>query len=187
VTALLLIPWLAGAYVIYPETWEDPWWTRLGLALSWPIWVPAIGVLVLVVLPVWRGVKEITVRQETDSQQGPLQRHPDCRHDCPHPEHGYCRYCKAHQARPVGPPDRIYLQEWDCRHYETTTWCVDKINDEDATYILATPAREAAEEMERALMAIETGHMGDWSCNCPAREIAANALAKAREGRGDDG
>lgn len=49
-------------------------------------------------------------------------------------------------------PDRIWLQNYDDL-YEAT-WCQDRVDDEDAEYILSTPPREHAEELVEALGAM---------------------------------
>ena len=52
------------------------------------------------------------------------------------------------------PPKIIYLQtdkESELFYDEGVTWCVDKINDTDETYLLSTPAREAAYDLLKTL------------------------------------
>ena len=55
------------------------------------------------------------------------------------------------------PHDVIYLQtgnEFDGignSEYEGVTWAHNKINDGDTKYLLATPVRESAEELQRVL------------------------------------
>ena len=61
-------------------------------------------------------------------------------------------------------PDTIYLQyygsDWHVDNWmedpepaegDEVTWCVDKINEVDIKYLLATPQREAAPDMFEAL------------------------------------
>ena len=50
--------------------------------------------------------------------------------------------------------DVIYLQisnPDEPIRIDETTWCSDKINDDDIKYLLSTPEREAAHEMYKAL------------------------------------
>ena len=46
-------------------------------------------------------------------------------------------------------PEKIWLQNWTLHPSEDTTWCVDKINDDDIEYILATRPEELEAEIER--------------------------------------
>jgi hypothetical protein len=60
--------------------------------------------------------------------------------------------------------DVIYLQtggegyeDWENFEYEGVTWCQDQINDHDAKYLLATPEREVAEDLGKALQNLLLG------------------------------
>ena len=51
-------------------------------------------------------------------------------------------------------PERIYLQ-WD-GVVEGTTWCLDKINDDDGVYVLESRAEVAERKLGEALEAFDS-------------------------------
>jgi len=78
--------------------------------------------------------------------------------------------------------DVIYLQMGDPDEpirIDETTWCSDKINDDDIKYLLSTPEREAASVLYRALSfaksAIKSGE--PWTDSCEEIIQAAIDLA----------
>ena len=80
----------------------------------------------------------------------------------------------------------IYLQmdkEAEYFYDEGVTWCIDKINDTDIKYLLATPEREAAPDLLEALETIggypALSPLDPISALDDMRQIARAAIAQA--------
>ena len=85
------------------------------------------------------------------------------------------------------PPDVIWLQWFDAEGHpyeygSDVTWCEDKQDDEDPKYLLATPEREAAGELQIWLTQLHsTWHICTGPATCPVARLIAKATGEKGE------